>query len=395
MRSSESHFYFDGIVPVSKSLHNRWAVVASFFPELVKLRGSSGCADVQLMQKALAEFPTEKHFDCGAAGSVLRFLALRVSREPGEWTLQGTARLMERPQAGLIKLLQQLGVPARLHERTLKISGKGWQNPAQALQIEQQDSSQFLSALLLSSWQLPFALQIDLQSRERVSASYAKMTLEVLQRAGMQLMREGSQLEIPPQQRAEGQTVELESDMSSAFAVAALATVAGEAQLRCFPFASWQGDEVFVEHLREMGVSVERIGGDLLIRKTTQLKALRKNLNSTPDLLPVLIPLCVLAKGVSEFTGIEHLRAKESDRIAKALELAQAMGAHAVYEQGALKIFGGGDESPRGAFDWNPADDHRWVMAATVAQWAGWQVRIYNPECVAKSYPEFLAWVKS
>ncbi len=395
MNNSLVPFFYKGRIPASKSLFNRWAIVRSFNSDL-RLTGDSECEDVRLMKRALENLQAgARDFDCGSAGTVLRFLALRVSRFRGEFTLRGSERLMARPQAGLLGLLGSLGVKADLDQEKseLRISSQGWREPPGALVVDQKESSQFLSALLLSSWKLPFDLKVQVDP-EGVSESYLQMTLSILKKAGLRFENKENLLTVFKNQNPRPQNFVVESDLSSAFALASLAAVAGEAQLEDFPWDSAQGDLCFVGLLHKMGVAMNKEGNTLEVRRAEALKPLSMNLNSTPDLLPCLSVLCAAAEGTSELSGVAHLKGKESDRIAKALELCEKVGRKAYYASDTLhiegKTFDEGEISRLAPVEWDPAQDHRWVMAAGILQWMGFKVNLRDAEVVKKSFPEFL-----
>src|SRR6185437_15297439 len=111
--------------------------------------------------------------------------------------------------------------------------------------------SQFASALLLNSWNLPFPLRIQWHG-PFVSESYFQMSEHVTRQAGMNWHQDGAELHIPAQQSVSLEKVMVEPDMSSVFAVAALAAVAGEARIESFPGQSLQPDFHFVEILKQM-----------------------------------------------------------------------------------------------------------------------------------------------
>ena len=88
-------FSFIGLPPSSKSLFNRALLVQSFESQ-IQIIGESSCDDVQLMKEAVKNFKHSKEINCGAAGTVFRFMALRASREPGLHILTGSDRLFQR-----------------------------------------------------------------------------------------------------------------------------------------------------------------------------------------------------------------------------------------------------------------------------------------------------------
>jgi 3-phosphoshikimate 1-carboxyvinyltransferase len=392
---SRDEFYFRGRIPSSKSILNRLLILRFFEPGL-EIIGDSEADDVLKMKGALAQLKAGEVADCGAAGTTLRFLALLVSRYPGTHKLKGSARLFARPQSEITRLLQQLGCKVEWSPELLTITSQGWIIPEDGVRIDRSISSQFASSLILSSWGLSSPLQILFEG-DSVSEGYFDMTLQLVKRCGMnwELSADKHSLTISAGEMVNAQKIEAESDLSSAFAVAALAALSGEAVFESWPESSLQPDRVFAEILREMGCRVEHNSSSkiLKIRKPSsgRLKAITKDLRDCPDLFPVLAVLCGFADGSSTLFGAPHLAHKESSRIEKSLSLLRLIGVQARAIEGGLEIQGRDrlatmDEKP---FEFDPADDHRLAMAAAIARAAGASPQILHPEVVNKSFPEF------
>ena len=108
-------FRFEGTLPASKSILNRLLVIQSLGdPAHVHVDGASDSDDVGHLRQGLAALHAGQPMDCGAAGTVLRFLALRAARKPGRHVLTGTPRLLARPMAPLQDVLGQLHATATI-----------------------------------------------------------------------------------------------------------------------------------------------------------------------------------------------------------------------------------------------------------------------------------------
>lgn len=129
-------------IPSSKSFFNRALVAQSFFPQ-IKIHGQSDCEDVEVMHKAIKALHGGQLIPCGDAGTVIRFVAFRVSRQSGSFILKGSHRLMARPQLELKLVLQQLGVRVEQHNDELHIHSSGWQKPSHPVVVRARQSSQF------------------------------------------------------------------------------------------------------------------------------------------------------------------------------------------------------------------------------------------------------------
>lgn len=390
-------FSFVGKIASSKSIMNRSLIVQSFFPSLI-LNGSADCDDVRHLRQALQSFQEGGEIWCGEGGTTFRFLALRASREPGKYTILADPKLLARPQQGLVDLLKQLNVEVEMSSDGLNISGNGWRKPENAIIIDMAVSSQFASALVLSAWDLDFDLDFELKGHI-VSESYFSMTLKMVNNLGMEIEKHGECYKIPAKQKIKKFIYEVESDVSSIFSVAALGLISGKAEVSAVPTSNMQPDIVFLEVLKGMEACFHSIGTTYTFIKTNNLKAIRFNLKECPDLFPVLAVLCAFADGSSHLYGAPHLSAKESNRIEKVAELLGLLGVKCTALFDGIKIEGSAGREMQSmtsaltsAFD--PAGDHRMVMAAVIANSKTKNLEIKNASCVSKSFPEFLEIAK-
>ena len=385
--SVNHEFFFKGTIPASKSIMNRLLVCRSHFPDMI-ISGESRCDDVVLMTKAiqdLAKGRTSLH--CGSAGTVLRFLAGRVSRIEGEFRLNGSERLLSRPQQDFINVMNQLGVVTRLMSDHLMIQSKGWRWDSDKILVERSKSSQFLSSLLLNAWGLDKDILFYWQG-DIVSDGYLQMTINSLKTLGMNLEEKGNSIFVAKNQKIKVNHTHAESDLSSAFAVAAIAVVAGEAVLENFPFGSLQPDRAFVEILKSMKVNLEIFSNRLIVKKTDKLQAVEWSLNDCPDLFPVLAVLCSVAEGKSKLYDAPHLGYKESDRLNKTAELLTKMGKKFEIIKGGMIIDGNPNHSLT-QFTYDTDEDHRLAFAAGLAKRIGYDIDVIHPQVVSKSFPEF------
>lgn len=360
---------------------------------------SAQAEDVRLMHSALAAFRSgEREFNCGSAGTVLRFLAARLSREPGTWRLYARPGLLERPQGELIRLLAALGVLLQPIAGGFELSGEGWRLPPHALPVARAQSSQFLSALLLNAWNLDQDLTLSFEAQS-LSDSYLEMTLELLARAGMRWEDRLSDcqrsLRIFKGQLPVEVSDVVEADMSSAFAIAAHAALFGEAHFESFPEKSLQGDAIFLEVLEKMGADIRRDGSTVHVLCAPQLRGIEVDLASTPDLFPVLAVTAALARGPTRLFGAPQLAFKESNRIEKIKELIEIMGlevgieTNSAGEPWGLSFRGPARPENPEPHEYDCEDDHRLVMALSLARRAAFPIRGLNVEVVNKSFPEF------
>ena len=339
----------------------------------------------------------------GNAGTAMRPLTAALALLGGDFELSGVPRMHERPIGDLIDALRQLGCaidylgnegypPLRLRPGALTLD--------RPIQVRGDVSSQFLTALLMA---LPLVAQRDICIEvvgELISRPYIEITLNLLQRFGIEVRREGWQrFTIPAgsQYRSPGE-IHVEGDASSASYFIALgaitATAEGQNGIKIMGVGadSIQGDIRFVEAARLMGARIESTPGALQIsRGVWPLQAIELDCNHIPDAAMTLAVMALYAQGPSVLRNIASWRVKETDRIAAmACELQKLC---ATVEEGAdyLKI-----TPPAQPGAWKPAaihtyDDHRIAMCFSLAAFnpAGLPVRILDPKCVAKTFPEY------
>lgn len=391
---SPKPFAFDGSIPASKSVLIRWLVIASYGGPLA-IDGDSQCDDVRVAKAALAAIAERRPVDAGEGAFGFRALVLRASRLPGRHRFDLGHRLAERPHGPLLALLDALGVSVAVDGTRWTLSGEGWRRPKTPVVVDGSFSSQFASALVVNGWDLPEPLPFE--ARLPVSEGYFDLTRRQVASLGLELESPGEGLwRIPAGRSVPAGTVVAEPDMSSAFAVAALAAVAGEARLVGLSSdvlaASRQPDRLFPELLRRYGTPVKSDGSGLFVGRAEHPTPLDVDLGGAPDLFPVLAALVALAPGPSRLYGAPQLRAKESDRIAAVQSLLARAGIASEALPDGLVVHGQRAQNlPRQPFRFDPDRDHRLVMAAAVLRAAGLPIEIAGTPVVAKSFPEFAA----
>lgn len=348
----------------------------------------------------------------GNAGTAMRPLTAALSLLGGEFELSGVPRMHERPIGDLIDALVQLGCridylgnpgypPLAIHPvplDTLQLTAP--------IRVRGDVSSQFLTALLLA---LPLAagaapprngpaagrdITIEVIG-ELISKPYIEITLNLLSRFGIDVRREGWERFVIPagsRYRSPGD-IHVEADASSASYFIALGAIAKGEGIRIEGVGadSIQGDIRFVEAARQMGARIDSGPNWLAIsRGAWPLKAIELDANHIPDAAMTLAVMALYADGPCLLRNIASWRVKETDRIdAMAREL-RKLGA--VVEDGPdfLRVH------PLRAADWHAAsirtyDDHRVAMCFSLAAFnpSGLPVRILEPHCVAKTFPDY------
>lgn len=344
----------------------------------------------------------------GNAGTAMRPLTAALALLGGEFELSGVPRMHERPIGDLVDALRQLGCHINYLGNPgyppLRISHSNGV-PALALnhpiQVRGDVSSQFLTALLMA---LPLvATQTSVHIEvvgELISKPYIAITLQLLARFGIQVHHDNWQrFTIPAgsQYQSPG-SIYVEADASSASYFIALGAIASSAEasnsikIQGVGLDSIQGDIRFVEAAQAMGAKVT--GGPNWLevqRGAWPLKAIDLDCNHIPDAAMTLAVMALYATGTTTLRNIASWRVKETDRIAAMANELRKLGA--TVQEGAdyIQI-----TPPASTEHWKAAsihtyDDHRVAMCFSLATFnpAQLPVRIEDPKCVAKTFPDY------
>ena len=342
----------------------------------------------------------------GNAGTAMRPLTAALAVLGGHFEMTGVPRMYERPIGDLVDALRQLGChidylgnpgfpPLRIGQPNFSQLGNA------PITVRGDVSSQFLTALLMALPLLASDSDICIEVvGELISKPYIHITLELLARFGITVRNEGWQrFVIPAGSRYQSPgDIHVEADASSAsyfIALGAITTGAGGQngiQVLGVGQDSIQGDIRFVEAAQAMGAQVTSGPNWLHItRGAWPLKAIDLDCNHIPDAAMTLASMALYADGTTTLRNIASWRVKETDRIAAMATELRKLGA--TVEEGAdfLRI-----TPPATAADWRAAsihtyDDHRVAMCFSLAAFnpAGLPVRIEDPKCVAKTFPDY------
>jgi 3-phosphoshikimate 1-carboxyvinyltransferase len=385
-------FRYHGPIPSSKSLFNRALIVKSFSPNL-NIIGSSESEDIDHLERSILNLVHgESYFDVGEGGTGLRFLLSRLSREIGQFKIYAQPRLLSRPHAELISILSQLGVKISVHQSNVQITSQGWIDPGHRLQMSLGTSSQFLSSILLSAWNLPFDLFINLDYESNshlVTESYSGMTLSFLRSCGMQIELIDNQLKVFKHQTPQVQHYQVEPDWSSAATILIAAQIDGECSIEISSSKSLQPDSMIVPFIQSIGGDIQQKANRIISKRNGALIGREFNFQECPDLVPCMAVLCSFATGISYFTGLDKLPFKESNRLTNTMKLLTLAGVSCELSSSVLKIHGMGDHFTPKNFTFDPDQDHRMAMAAGLFKLRNKAIHILHPEVVNKSFKNF------
>ena len=394
-------------MPGSKSISNRVLLLAALSQGETKIRDLLDSDDTRVMLEALGRlgvrigpdatvrgaggaFPVKSaELQLGNAGTAFRPLTAVLALCGGEYRLSGVARMHERPIGDLVDALRGLGAridypgkegypPLAVHPGTIR---------GGATRVRGDVSSQYLSALLMAAPLAGAETRIEVEG-ELISRPYVEITLNLMRRFGVEVKRDGwKSFAVPAGRYASPGEIRVEGDASSAsYFLAAGAIGGGPVRVEGVGRASIQGDVRFAEVLEKMGAAVT-MGEDWIeARSAGRLKALDADLNAIPDAAMTAAVAALFAEGTSTIRNIGSWRVKETDRIAAMAAELRKLGAKV--EEGADFI----RVSPPAklqAATIDTYDDHRMAMAFSLAALGGVRVRINDPQCVGKTFPEY------
>ncbi|MBT1696589.1 3-phosphoshikimate 1-carboxyvinyltransferase [Fulvivirgaceae bacterium PWU4] len=380
-------------LPASKSIANRVLIMKALAKSESALHNLSDANDTQLMLRLVNSPETE--IDVEDAGTTMRFLTAYFSITNQKKILTGTARMKERPIGILVNALRSLGVDIAYLEKDgyppIRINGFSSQK-TNAISIRGDVSSQFISALMMVAPVLPQGLTLTLEGKIG-SRPYIEMTASLMRHFGTTAEFAGNTISIKPQTyRAAEFTVE--SDWSGAsywFSFVALAKEA-DVVLPRLSLQSLQGDRAIAD-MTALGVKAELVNGELRLTKASGAKEISWDFTHCPDLAQTVAVICA-AKGIKgNFTGLESLRIKETDRIAALQNELRKIGADLREDDSTHWTLLPSTKLPSSA-SFQTYKDHRMAMAfAPLATLMN--VEIENPSVVRKSYPRFWDDVRS
>lgn len=400
-------------LPGSKSISNRTLLLAALASGTTEVTGLLDADDVRLMLDALRALGVRietrgaqgllVHGSAGAfavkraqlflgnAGTALRPLTAVLALCGGDYELRGVARMHERPIRDLVDALRSLGAKIRYLGAEgfppLAI-GPGELRLDESVAVRGDVSSQFLTGLLMA---LPLAgrpIAIEIVG-ELISKPYVEITLNLMQRFGVSVEREDwRRLRLQPGKGyVSPGAIAVEGDASSAsYFLAAGAIGGGPVRVEGVGRDSIQGDVRFADTLEAMGARVAREADWIEVRGERPLHAIDADFNRMPDAAMTAAMVALFAQETSTLRGIGSWRVKETNRIAAMATELSKLGAQVRAGPDWLSI----DPPTR----WLPAtidtyEDHRMAMCFSLAALGGVPVRINDPQCVRKTFPQY------
>ena len=405
-------------LPGSKSISNRTLLLAALAEGRTRIHDLLAADDVDRMLEALDQlgvkisrvkqgevtvegcagrFPRRQaDLFLGNAGTAFRPLTAALAMSDGLYKLSGVPRMHERPIGDLVDALRGLGANIRYLGNEgyppLEIR-PGTSGRNARVQVRGDVSSQFLTALLMALPLTGRRITIEVVG-ELISKPYIDITLNLMARFGVEVERDGwASFTIPANSRLVSPgDVFVEGDASGAsYFLAAGAIGCGPVRVEGVGRGSIQGDVKFAAALAAMGARIDMHDNwiEAAAPLDGRLRAFDLDLNAIPDAAMTLAVTALFANGTSRLRNIASWRVKETDRIAAMATELRKLGARV--EEGAdfLTVTppAGSRLADGAAID--TYDDHRIAMCFSLAALGGVTVRINDPKCVAKTFPDY------
>lgn len=335
----------------------------------------------------------------GNAGTAVRPLTAALAVNGGDYRIHGVPRMHERPIGDLVDGLRQIGARIDYEENEgfppLRI--RPAQISAEApIRVRGDVSSQFLTSLLMT---LPLlrtesgvsTVQID---GELISKPYIDITIKLMARFGIEVERNGwHQFVVPAGQRYQSPgTIMVEGDASSAsYFLAAGALGGGPLKVEGVGRSSIQGDVGFADALIKMGANLQ-MGEDWIevrgvVHDSGKLEPIDMDFNLIPDAAMTIAVAALFADGTTTLRNIASWRVKETDRIAAMATELRKVGAKVQEGEDFLVVTPPEKLIPNASID--TYDDHRMAMCFSLVSLGGVPVRINDPKCVGKTFPDY------
>lgn len=396
-------------VPGSKSLTNRFLVLAALADSPVTLTGGLRSRDSALMMAALRSMgvqiddstaqwrvtPGPLHggvtVDCGLAGTVMRFVPPLVLMADAPVAFDGDEGARVRPMGPLLDALRALGATVEDDGRgTLPFTVTPPTAIPASVEVDSSASSQFVTGLLLVAPRLPHGLTIRHVGETLPSLPHITMTCATLRDAGVQVEQPDERTWIVHPGPLLLHDVRVEPDLSNAGPFMAAPLVAGgTVRIPGWPASTTQPGALYPELLERMGATCS-LDGDVMTVTAPggTIHGIEADLGAAGEITPTIAALCALADSPSVLSGIGHLRGHETDRLAAIAAEVERAGGRCVAGEDSLSFEG----LPTGGLSAAALEtyhDHRMATFAAILGLAVPGLQVINVGTTAKTMPDF------
>lgn len=397
-------------LPGSKSLTNRYLVLAALADGPSRLRAPLRSRDTLLMAQALRDLGVDiadaeaadgtldlvitpgalrggVDIDCGLAGTVMRFVPPVAALAPGPVRFDGDEGARRRPMSTGLDALRSLGINVDDADGCLPfvVHGVG-EVTGGSVTMDASTSSQFVSGLLLAGARFERGLTVVHEGAPVPSQPHIAMTVEALRDAGVAVDdAEPDRWHVEPGP-IHPLDVVVEPDLSNAAAFLAAAMVTGgRVHVPDWPHHTTQAGDGIRDIFDAMGGDVTLSREGLTVTGPERPHGLDVDLHDVGELTPVVAAVAACADSPSWLRGVAHLRGHETDRLAALAHEIEAVGGTVDVLEDGLHIRPG---TPRPA-TLRTYHDHRMAMAAAVLGLAIPGVLVEDVETTSKTLPGF------
>ncbi|MDH4070330.1 MAG: 3-phosphoshikimate 1-carboxyvinyltransferase [Ignavibacteria bacterium] len=395
-------------LPGSKSITNRALICAALAAGESCISNASDCDDTALMVNGLNQlgilvrrsgpdliveggggrvFGPKYPIPVGNGGTTFRFLFALAALADRGVTFEAGGRMTERPVDSLLDAFRDLGVNTEAMPFAGRFAVGGGGLRGGAVMIRGEESSQFISAVLMVSPYASDTVRITVPGK-LVSAPYVQMTIDIMKTFGVQVQESSGVFEVIPVKYRPARLM-VEPDLSAAAIFLSAGLLAGGTLRFAGSLQSTvQGDTRIFDLLQQTGASMERPNpGEVRFHNgdTGAFHGIDADLGATPDLVPPLACAMLFAESPSFLRNIAHLRHKESDRLDVLVREIRKLGGEISVEGDGLEI----RPSRLHGAGLDPEDDHRLAMSLALTGLRVPGVTLNNPGCVKKSFPGF------
>ena len=418
----QGSFHFETPLPGSKSLTLRDCAIAALGDGLSTVRYPGECDDYWRMKDCLRRLGITVddsvagevriggrggQFDDGAievnvgqSAVTTRLLLAMAALRPASTLIDGHISMRNRPNKALVDALETLGAGMQsTNDGHLPTTVTGTRSLRGPVRVPSNISSQYLTSLLIIAPLLDAGLVIEVEG-DLTSKPYVDLTLDEMAKFGVRVTNhEYRRLAVAPQvYRAS--SIDVEGDASAASYFAALATLHGaRITLNNLGSNTRQGDYAFFGLCEKLGARVERSAARTIIEGPSRLEAHFEgpvDMTSMPDVAPTLMMIAPFLKSPTRITGLATLRVKECDRIAAPTRELRKLGVqveegpdYMVVQPLGAALLSRTDLAPPAVVEIETYHDHRIAMSFGVLGSRLPGLRILDPGCVAKTYPNY------
>ena len=401
-------------VPGSKSITNRALLLATLADGVSTLRGALFSDDSRSFLKCIQDLGFAAYADeetkcitvtglggrppvdtasvyVGSAGTAARFLTAYLGACEGVWHLDASPQMRRRPMAPLLDSLQRLGCEVSCGDKPgffpFTLRSRGFQSGRISVNIA--DSSQFLSALLISACLSGHTMEIETKGTHGMA--YIDMTCRMMEQFGIhtEITRTPETVfTVPAGQACRALDYQIEPDLSAACYFYAMAAVLGiSVTVRHVSSSSMQGDLRFLDVLVRMGCIRRETPEGICITGPAggRLKGVSVDMSSFSDQAITLAAIAPFADSPTVITGIGHIRFQESDRIRAIVTQLSGMGIRCEESRDSITVYPG---TPS-AHAVDTYEDHRMAMGFSLTGLRVPGIRIRNPQCCGKTFENY------